>query len=187
MTAVKSLFILVLFVAAVAAAIWFSPARARFGQPTADGPASTQPTASAVSPVASTPPAANDLMPSRGRLAVPVAGRAEARVTAPTPARRQPDMALTPALRDRVKPLLNEGTDLKLAVQGFHTRQQFVATAHAARNTGVLFVVLKDRELRKHETLAQAIRELDPKVNARVEANRAEKEARADLAAAASD
>ncbi|TAK13806.1 MAG: hypothetical protein EPO35_10030 [Acidobacteria bacterium] len=80
------------------------------------------------------------------------------------------------------KPLLQPGTDVTMAAEGFPTRESFVATAYAARNLDIPFVVLKDRVLTGRQSLAAAIRQSKPGVNAKAEADRAIAEAKADIA-----
>jgi len=87
-----------------------------------------------------------------------------------------------PELRDRVKKVLSPGTKIELAAEDFETPEQFVTVAHAARNTSVPFVLLKHRVLSEGKTLAEAIEELKPEVNARAEVERAREAARSDLA-----
>ena len=86
------------------------------------------------------------------------------------------------AVTRHVKPLLNSGADMAIASAGFPDAEKFVTTAHAARNTQIPFVVLKHRVLAQGQTLASAIRESKPELDATLEANRAVAEARADLA-----
>lgn len=93
--------------------------------------------------------------------------------------------ASSPELHRRLKPVLTEGTNLTIAARGFRDGEQFAAVAHAARNTGVPFMVLKQRVLEERMSLAAAIRELKPDVDAAREANRARILARADIAAIA--
>ena len=93
---------------------------------------------------------------------------------------------VTPALQDRVKPLLKRGTDMDLAVAGFNKAEDFAAVAHAANNCDIPFVLLKHRVLNEHMTLAKAIQESRPMVAADVEAGRARAEARSDVAATTS-
>jgi hypothetical protein len=87
-----------------------------------------------------------------------------------------------PELRDRAKAVLNQGSRLEVAAADFGTPEQFMTVAHAARNTGVPFVVLKDRVLNQKRTLADAIRESKPNLDAKSEAARAEAAAESDLA-----
>jgi len=86
-----------------------------------------------------------------------------------------------PELRDRVKAVLNPGSRLELAADGFGDPELFVTVAHAARNTQVPFVLLKDRVLNRGDSLAQAIREFKPELDAKAEVNRARAAARSDL------
>jgi hypothetical protein len=89
----------------------------------------------------------------------------------------------SPALHARAKPLLNEGADMALASKDFKSAQQFMTIAHASRNTGIPFVLLRHRVLNEGKSLATAIRESKPEINAPIEADRAVAEARSDLAA----
>ena len=86
-----------------------------------------------------------------------------------------------PELRDRVKAVLNPGTKIEIAADDFTTAEQFVTVAHAARNTQVPFVVLKDRVLNEGQTLAEAIHESKPELDAKAEVTRARAAAQADL------
>jgi hypothetical protein len=90
--------------------------------------------------------------------------------------------ASEPEVHARVKPLLNMGTKMELASEGFRDAEQFATVARAARNTQIPFAVLKHRVLNEGKTLAQAIRESNPEVNAAAEVRRARAEAREDLA-----
>ena len=86
-----------------------------------------------------------------------------------------------PEVRDRVKEVLNRGADLEIAAADFDSSEQFVTVAHAARNTKVPFMVLKDGLLYKGKSLAQTIHEYRPELDARAEVRRARTAARADL------
>jgi hypothetical protein len=90
--------------------------------------------------------------------------------------------ASAPELQDRLKPVLNAGTNFKWASDGFQSAEQFATVAHAARNTGVPFAVLKDRVL-KGKSLAGTIREFKPNLDAAAEVRRAQSMARADVSA----
>jgi hypothetical protein len=90
--------------------------------------------------------------------------------------------ATLPELQARLKPVLNRGTRMELAAEGFRDAEQFAAVAHAARNTGVPFAVLKHRVLEEDQTLARAIRESKPDLDAEHEATRARNAARFDIA-----
>ena len=101
----------------------------------------------------------------------------------------EPALPAVPAtsvhLQKRLKPVLNEGMNLAIAAKGFRNGEDFAAVAHAARNLGVPFMVLKHRVVEERKSLASAIRELRPDADAVTEANRARVMARADVAAAA--
>jgi hypothetical protein len=86
-----------------------------------------------------------------------------------------------PELRDRVKAVLNPGSRLELAAEGFGDPELFVTVAHAARNTEVPFVLLKDRVLNRGDSLAEAIHEFKPELDAKSEVSRARAAARSDL------
>ena len=121
-----------------------------------------------------------------------VAPAAESRPTMKTPSepvavvRAASVKEVTPALQDRVKPLLKRGTDMDLAVQGFNKAEDFAAVAHAANNCDIPFVLLKHRVLNERMTLAKAIQVSRPMIAADVEAGRARAEARSDVAATTS-
>ena len=86
-----------------------------------------------------------------------------------------------PQLHGQLKPLLMSGSNMAIAADGFTNAEQFAAVAHAARNTGVPFVLLKDRVVNKKKSLEAAIRELKPDLDSAAHAARARAEARADL------
>lgn len=90
-----------------------------------------------------------------------------------------------PDLHARLKPVLNRGTDLSVASAEFKDATEFAAVAHAARNTGIPFMVLKDRVVNDGMSLEQAIRELSAEKNARLEADLAMAQARSDVHATA--
>jgi hypothetical protein len=90
-----------------------------------------------------------------------------------------------PALQDRLKPVLNRGANMAMAAEGFRSAEQFATVAHAARNTSVPFLLLKHRVLNEGKSVAEAIRESKPAVNAAVEANLARAQARSDIASLA--
>jgi hypothetical protein len=99
-------------------------------------------------------------------------------------ARTRVDVA-APALHERLKPVLNRGANMAIAAEGFRSAEQFATIAHAARNTDVPFVLLKHRVLNEGKSVAEAIRESKPAVNAAVEANLARAQARSDIASIA--
>lgn len=90
--------------------------------------------------------------------------------------------ATQPELQVRLKPVLNRGTRMELAAEGFRDAEQFATVAHAARNTGVPFAVLKHRVLEEEQTLARAIRASKPDLDAEHEVTRASNAARFDIA-----
>ena len=87
----------------------------------------------------------------------------------------------TPELQKALKPLLHRGTNMDRAAEGFTSGMQFAAVAHAAQNTEVPFVVLKHHVLDEKKTLAVAIHESKPDVNAKREAQKAWEQARSEL------
>ena len=90
--------------------------------------------------------------------------------------------ASEPDVHRHLKPLLNRGTKMKIASEGFRDAEQFAIVAHAAHNTKVPFMVLKHRVLNEGKSLADAIAESKPDVDAAAEAKRARAEARQGLA-----
>lgn len=114
------------------------------------------------------------------------ADRAEARrIAATTPHARIERADITPLsteLHDKLQPLLNRGTKMTIAADGFKNAEQFAAVAHASRNLEIPFMVLKDRVVTQQKSLVTAIRELKPDANALREAERARAEAKEDVA-----
>jgi hypothetical protein len=91
-----------------------------------------------------------------------------------------------PRVQERLKPVLNRGARMDVAAEGFLTAEEFATVAHAAKNTNVPFMVLKHRVLNEkrplQDSIADAIREFKPELNAKAEVARAQSEAKADLA-----
>ena len=79
------------------------------------------------------------------------------------------------------KAVLNEGTDVGIAADGFNDATLFVSAAYAAKNTGIPFMVLKHRMVTEGRTLSEAIRLSRPELDAMVEMERARSKARADV------
>jgi hypothetical protein len=128
--------------------------------------------APAVTPPMTSPEAAAPATEPSPRPARPSSPRAEStHSVAPT----------TPELQKALKPLLSYGTNLDKAAEGFQSGVQFAAVAHAAKNTAVPFVVLKHRVLNEKKSLAVAIHESKPELNAKREATKAWDEARQEL------
>ena len=90
--------------------------------------------------------------------------------------------ASDPDVQKRLKPVLNMGTNMDKAAEGFRDAEQFATVAYAARNTKIPFVVLKHRVLNEGKSLAQAIAESKSDADARAEARRARAEARENVA-----
>lgn len=118
------------------------------------------------------------------------------RATAPAPTRsddvvavkKEPNVVQTvavsmwePELRDRVKAVLNPGAKPEIAAADFANAEQFMTVAHAARNTELPFMVLKDRVLNQGQSLSEAIHEFKPELDAKAEVTRARSAARSDL------
>jgi hypothetical protein len=91
--------------------------------------------------------------------------------------------ASEPRLHARLKPVLNRGARMDVAAEGFRSAEEFAAVAHAARNTNVPFMVLKHHVVAEGRTLADAIHDAKPEVDAPAEAARAEAAAKSDIAA----
>jgi hypothetical protein len=117
----------------------------------------------------------------------PVARAKKAKPSADTPTKPAATISLAaPELRERLKPVLNRGSNMDKATDGFRDAEQFATVAHAARNTNVPFVLLKHRVLNQGKSLATAIRESNPDLDAASEVARARTQARTDLASIAS-
>jgi hypothetical protein len=121
----------------------------------------------------------------------PSARIATERSTKPVPERRadpvttvamRPVSPQSPELEHRLKPLLNRGTNMELAAEGFKDWRDFATIAHASHNTQVPFVVLKHHVLNEGRTLESVISELKPDLDAKAEVSRAREEAAQDLA-----
>jgi hypothetical protein len=89
--------------------------------------------------------------------------------------------ATAPGLSDRLEPVLNQGTDMEKAAQGFDSAETFATVAYAARNTKVPFVLLKHRVLNEHRSLADAITMSNADVDAARAVTVARAQARADV------
>ena len=99
-------------------------------------------------------------------LPVPEIRRAPARLERVLPASAQP-------VQKQVKLLLNRGTDVSDAAEGFANARELMTVAYAARNTEIPFVLLKHRVLNQRKSLAVAIQEFKPELNEIAEVNRA--------------
>ncbi len=85
-------------------------------------------------------------------------------------------------VQQHVKHILNRGTDVRVASEGFQNARELMTVAYAARNTDIPFVLLKHRVLTERKSLASAIREFKPELDETAEATRARANAVADLA-----
>lgn len=93
-------------------------------------------------------------------------------------------IAANPALAARLQPLLPAGMTLQNAAQGFRNVGQFVAALHVSQNLNIPFAQLKaEMTGTDHDSLGQAIHELQPNVDAKAAAKTAAQEARADIKA----
>lgn len=123
--------------------------------------------------------------------AVAVATKGSVRAEKETPQGRKAPIAKLsasePELQKQLKPIMNRGTDMEIAAQGFRDADQFATLAHAAHNTEIPFVVLKHRVLEVGKSLAAAIEEYKPQLNGAAEARRAREAARKDLAQVMTD
>ena len=91
-------------------------------------------------------------------------------------------VALTePKLHAKLKPVLNPGARMDVAAQGFKSAEQFAMVAHAARNTSVPFMVLKHRVVDEGRSLADALHQVKPELDAKAEVDKARAAAKADL------
>jgi hypothetical protein len=95
-------------------------------------------------------------------------------------------LSKTPQLSARLQALLPAGTNLTDAASGFKNLGQFVAAVHVSHNLGISFNDLKNKII-SGDSLGKAIHALDPNVNAKQEAKKADKQSKSDLDEAASE
>jgi hypothetical protein len=173
MTAGKGLALSVALAGAFALGAWLRP------QLTTTPAATTMvevPVSAAASPTEPAPapaPAAPTTATATAKAGSDTASPGEARVLAIS--------ASAESVQRRARTLLSFGTDVKTAASGFRNAEQFMTLAYAAKNTEIPFVLLKHRVLTEGKSLADAIRELKPGLDATLEANRARLEARSEL------
>jgi hypothetical protein len=87
-------------------------------------------------------------------------------------------------LVSRLQPLLPSGLTVASAAQGFKNEGQFIAALHVSQNLMIPFAQLKAEMVRPdHDSLGQAIHDLQPSANAKAAVKTAEQEARADIKA----
>jgi hypothetical protein len=138
--------------------------------------------------LAATPALAGQRGPHPAPIPVPMHATASthpANSTAhPAPIPVPQKIAVNPALVTRLQPLLPAGVTLAAAATGFKNQGQFIATLHVSQNLKIPFAQLKaEMTGADHDSLGQAIHELQPTANARAAAKTGEREARADLKA----
>jgi hypothetical protein len=124
-------------------------------------------------------PPAKETRPAKPRAKSAPATAAKRAAPAPSAAMA----ASEPRLHDRLRPVLNRGARMDVAAEGFRSAEEFAMVAHAARNTQVPFMVLKHRVLNENRTLASAIQETKPELDAKAEVERARTQAKSDMAA----
>ena len=117
------------------------------------------------------------------KLRAPRTAKPNATPRVATAASPVPIVLSAPEQRKKLQPVLNRGADLSIASSGFRNAEQFATVAHAARNTNIPFVLLKHRVLNEGKTLAQAIHESKPELDAAAEVKAAQTSARRDLQA----
>jgi hypothetical protein len=91
--------------------------------------------------------------------------------------------ATHPELHQRLKPVLNRGTNMNKAADGFRNAEEFAMVAHASRNTEVPFMLLKQRVLEQNMSLDEAIRASKPEIDVAGAVREAKAEALADVKA----
>jgi len=110
--------------------------------------------------------------------------RADIKATRPAPVAFGQRLANNPALVARLQPLLPSGMTIATAADGFRNEGQFIAALHAAQDLKISFAQLKaEMTGTPHDSLGQAIHDLQPTANAKAAATTAEQEARADIRA----
>jgi len=162
------------------------------------GPSMTEKMSWKKSARASVEPAKPAAEPAAARTETPrAASKPRTRTTAAAPRAAAPNAARSesttvsipasePRLHARLKPVLNKGTKMDIASDGFKNAEQFATVAHAARNTDVPFMLLKHRVVTEGKSLEQAIRESKPDLDVKTEVKRAQADAKSDIDAIAS-
>ncbi len=90
------------------------------------------------------------------------------------------ELVRNPKLVAKLQPLLPQGMDIQAAAKDFKKMEVFAAALHAARNTGIPFDQIKARMILM-DNLSKVIHTLDPTVDAKAEAKKAEAQAKEDL------
>jgi hypothetical protein len=89
-------------------------------------------------------------------------------------------------LSSKLQSLLPAGTNLNQAASGFKNLGQFVAAVHVSHNLDIPFSSLKSKMM-SGDTLGKSIHSLKPRVNAKEEAKKADKQSKRDLEMEASE
>ena len=182
MTLGKGFALVLAFVGAVALGVWIGPRITHSDSTMPDPAASAVQAPEAGAETDQTRQDAKRAPASQRAAMKPVATTGTMTPVAPGTTQRTVPV-ISPALHAVLKPLLNNGADMATASEGFVDAEQYATVAHAARNTEVPFMVLKHRVVDEGKSLENAIHELNPRVNAAVEANRARAEAKSDIVA----
>lgn len=128
-------------------------------------------------------------MHAGGRSSVPEAGRHASsreahRMDHSTPVEH---LAHNTRLASKLQPLLPAGRNPQEAASGFKNLGQFVAAVHVSRNLNIPFDQLKTKMAGPQSmSLGEAIQQLNPNVNAKAEAKKAMRLAKADIKDSAS-
>jgi hypothetical protein len=144
-------------------------------------------------PHSDTHPAARPAAASAETAPAPVESRKRATIPRRSTNKAKPEAAAQtvsiqpsePRIHDRLRPVLNRGAQMDIAADGFRSAEEFAIVAHAARNTGIPFMVLKHRVVNEGRPLADVIHEVKPDIDAKAEVARAQAAAKSDLAALA--
>jgi hypothetical protein len=107
-------------------------------------------------------------------------GHAKAQ-TPPGQAKVAVPLVVKPALMSTLQPLL-PGRNITAEAQGFKTLGAFVSAVHVSHNLEIPFDTLKAKIVTDGATLGSAIQTLKPTANVKAEVERAEKQARDDIA-----
>ena len=100
----------------------------------------------------------------------------------PAPVPVPEKIAANPALVAHLQPLLPSGMTLANAATGFKNQGQFIAALHVSQNLNIPFAQLKaEMTGTDHDSLGQAIHQLQPAANTKVAVKTAEHQATLDL------
>jgi hypothetical protein len=117
----------------------------------------------------------------RTQQAVPPTAATHDTPVVPTAMLAPASLPVNPRLISKIQSLLPTGMAADQAAFGFRTQMQFVSAVFAGRNLGIPFGELKTRLLTQGMTLDETIKALRPNVDATVEADRALRQADAEL------